>query len=73
MKVLLTPLYYVKALALTCWMLTTVNTLAQVQQTHRYEREHKNSDEYYSVISLQEEGIALLREKDKYEGNKKMW
>jgi hypothetical protein len=45
----------------------------QVSQPHRYEREHKSGDEQYTVISLNEEGIALLRQKDKFNGNKRIW
>jgi hypothetical protein len=48
-------------------------TKAQIIQSHRYEREQKGSDEYYNLISLKEEGLALLRERDKYDGNKRLW
>lgn len=46
---------------------------AQVQQTQRYEIVQKNSDDYFTVISLEEAGLALIREKDKYQGNKQLW
>jgi hypothetical protein len=46
---------------------------AQVQQTERYEIIQKNSDEYFTVISLEEAGLALIRDKDKYQGNKQLW
>lgn len=46
---------------------------SQIQQTERYEIEQKNSDEYFTVISMEEHGIALMREKDKYHGNKQLW
>lgn len=46
---------------------------AQIFQTQRYEKKHKGSDEYYHLISLKETGLALLRERDKYEGNKRLW
>ena len=46
---------------------------AQFRQTVRYEITQKNSDEYFTVISLKDEGLALLREKDKYSGNRKLW
>jgi hypothetical protein len=52
---------------------TICSTYGQVVQTHRFEREQKGNDEYYSVISLEDEGIALLRERRKYSGNKKLW
>lgn len=46
---------------------------AQVSQPHRYERQQKNSDDYFNVISLKEEGLALFRERDKYKNNNKIW
>lgn len=46
---------------------------AQAVQTGRFEIKQKNSDDYFTVISLEEEGLALIREKDKYEGNKQLW
>jgi hypothetical protein len=46
---------------------------AQPQQTHRFERKQKGSDEYYSIVSLKDEGLALIREKNKYSGSKKLW
>jgi hypothetical protein len=54
-------------------LLETDQAFAQVTQTHRFERGQKSSDEYYTIISLKEEGVALLRERNKYEGNKKLW
>ncbi len=45
----------------------------QVQQTDRYETIQKNSDDYFTVISLEEEGLALLREKDKFMASKNIW
>jgi hypothetical protein len=47
--------------------------LGQVQQTERFEIVQKNSEEYFTIISLKKEGLALIREKDKYHGNKKLW
>jgi hypothetical protein len=49
------------------------STIAQISQTHRYEREHKGGDETYTLISLKKEGLALVREKDKYHGSKRTW
>ena len=45
----------------------------QISQTQRYERQQKNSDDYFNVISLKDEGLALFRERDKYKGGNKMW
>ncbi|MCD9019474.1 hypothetical protein [Parachryseolinea silvisoli] len=65
----------------TGWMLVLLTVLgapattgwAQVQQPHRFEREQKNSDDYYNVISLKEEGLALYRERDKYKNSNRIW
>jgi hypothetical protein len=46
---------------------------AQFKQTHRFELKQKGSDEYFSMISLKEEGLALLRERNKYEDGKQLW
>jgi hypothetical protein len=46
---------------------------SQVSQPHRYERKQKSSDDYFNVISLKEEGLALYRERDKYRNNNKIW
>ena len=54
-------------------MLSSFLAEAQIQQTQRFEVERKNSDEYFTVVSLEEEGLALVREKNKFEGNKQLW
>ncbi len=46
---------------------------AQVEQPERLEISKKSSEEYFTVISLEKEGLALIREKNKYEGNKELW
>jgi hypothetical protein len=52
---------------------TTVAVEAQISQPHRYEKEEKGREENYTVISMQDKGLALLREKDKYTGMKRVW
>lgn len=60
--------------AVTTLLSSAVNDAsAQVVQTRRWEKVQKGSDENYTVISLKEEGLALLRERDKYSGNKRLW
>jgi hypothetical protein len=54
-------------------VLFSTAAVAQISQPHRYERKQKNSYEPFNVISLQEEGIALFREQDKYKGQNKLW
>lgn len=56
-----------------CLSLAINKASAQVQQTGRFEITQKNSDDYFTIVSLEDEGLALIREKDKYNGNKKLW
>jgi hypothetical protein len=46
---------------------------AQLQQTHRFEKKQKGSDEYFSIIPLKEDGLALLRQKNDYKEGKQLW
>lgn len=53
---------------------TTVMTAAgQVTQPVRYEREQKNSDDYFHIIPLGDDGLALFRERDKFKQNNRLW
>lgn len=61
------------ALTVSLWLTTGPGASAQIEQTERFEIEQKNSDEYFTVISLEEDGLVLVRDKDKYEGNKQLW
>ncbi|HZI24991.1 MAG TPA: hypothetical protein VFD46_07940 [Chryseolinea sp.] len=45
----------------------------QISQPHRFEKEQKNSDDYYNIISLKENGLALYRERDKYKASNQIW
>jgi hypothetical protein len=45
----------------------------QMNQTDRFEIGYKYSDGIFSIISLKEEGLLLIRDKDKYENGKKIW
>lgn len=59
---------------ITCVFIFSVSpAFAQFRQTHRFEMKQKGSDEFFSVISLKEEGLALLRERNKYEDGKQIW
>ena len=39
---------------------------SQVVQTHRYELEKKNDDDYFTVLPAGEDGIIIFRDTDKY-------
>lgn len=45
----------------------------QLQQTQRYEREFKYAEGVFSIIPLDHEGILLIRDREKFEGGKKIW
>lgn len=51
----------------------TANTFAQILQPSRYEKEQETKDELFTVISLREHGIALLRATNEYSRNKRDW
>jgi hypothetical protein len=65
--------YSVKGLLTGYLFCLVISVQAQIRQTHRYEREQKNSAEYFTLISLKEEGVALYRDTENYNGNKKKW
>ncbi|MBX2956402.1 MAG: hypothetical protein KF846_09610 [Cyclobacteriaceae bacterium] len=46
---------------------------AQILQPYRFEKERKSSDEDFTIISLKEDGLALVREKNKYKSGNKTW
>ncbi|MCK6616719.1 MAG: hypothetical protein L6Q51_03670 [Cyclobacteriaceae bacterium] len=46
---------------------------AQVYQPYRYEKEKKFGDEDFTVISLEENGLALVRETRRYKAGNRTW
>jgi hypothetical protein len=58
---------------IVCILFTFSDAHSQITQPSRYEREHKGRDESVTIISLKNEGLALLQEKDKYKGTKRVW
>ncbi len=48
-------------------------TQAQVTQSHRFEKPQKNADDYFTIIPLHIEGLALYRQRDKYKSGNKIW
>jgi hypothetical protein len=65
---------FTKNLLFLLWMIfLSGQVTGQVTQTQRYEREQKNSNEHFTIVSLKEEGVALYRDTEKYNGNKKKW
>ncbi|HEY0740638.1 MAG TPA: hypothetical protein VGD40_04215 [Chryseosolibacter sp.] len=54
-------------------LIITITTDAQLQQTHRFEKKQRMNDEYFSIIPLKEDGLALLREQNDYEDGRQLW
>jgi hypothetical protein len=50
-----------------------LNTHAQLSQPNRFELEQKSSDRNYTLVSLGQEGLAMVRDNEKYEDGKKLW
>lgn len=59
-------------LTLFC-ILGAASARAQVLQPSRFEKQQKNSDDYYNVIPLKEDGLALFRERDKFKNSNRIW
>ncbi len=55
------------------FIFTALNLVGQVSQTAVYELEQKNSDHALIIVSRQENGLALIRDTEKFEGSKKKW
>ncbi len=54
-------------------ILTSAISRAQVTQIGRYEKEMKNSDEEFMVLSMKEYGLSLFRQKDKFNNGNRLW
>ncbi len=65
--------YFRYAAIIVLVVLVGFDATSQVKQTHRYEVKRRNMDDPYSIIPLREEGLLLLKEKNKYEGSLKYW
>ncbi len=48
-------------------------TKAQIKQTARFEREQKNNDKEFILISMKEKGLVLVRDREKYKDGKQLW
>jgi hypothetical protein len=46
---------------------------SQITQVNRYEREQKSSDNSWTIISLREKGLALVRDQDKFQDGQKLF
>src|SRR5262245_21203636 len=56
-----------------CFFLFAVASPGQIKQGVRYEKELKGTDNSFQIVSLRNEGIALVREKNKFNDGKRVW
>jgi hypothetical protein len=64
---------YVRLLLSVFFMMAPVCLFSQLAQPNRYEKEYKFNDAEFEVISLEQEGIALVREKNKFKSGNQTW
>jgi hypothetical protein len=50
-----------------------IQSMAQLSQPRRYEAPHKSSDEQFTLVSLKEEGLAVIKDLNKFKDGKKVW
>lgn len=55
------------------FLAVATGALSQLKQPYRFEQEMKNSEDGFRVIPLQNEGLAFIRDLDKYAHGDKKW
>jgi len=60
-------------LVLVLTMCLSLETAAQIKQTFQFEREQKNSDQEFILISMKEDGLVLVRDKEKFKEGNQLW
>lgn len=58
---------------LLCITVYSIPTNAQLSQPYRFEKIQSNSANSFNIISLKEQGLALIRDKEKYRDGDKLW
>ena len=51
----------------------SIPTIGQLSQPYRFEKTQSNSSNSFNIISLKEQGLALIRDKEKYKDGDKLW
>lgn len=64
--------FYISILSVGLVLLSLLSD-AQVSQPQRFEKKQKGGDEYFSIFSLKEHGLGLLRENNDFKGGKQLW
>lgn len=67
------PYYFMRCYLFGAAFLFSISAQAQVEQTARYEREHKSNDLDFILVPMGDQGITLIKDTDKYKEGKKLW
>jgi hypothetical protein len=51
----------------------SISLFAQITQPHRYEIEQKLSDDLFTIVPLEEDGLALFRETNDFNKGNRLW
>jgi hypothetical protein len=65
--------HIVSIASLLFMLMLTFQTFAQVVQSARFEREQKMNDHEFTIISMQEQGIMLVRDKEQFKEGRQLW
>ena len=66
-------IHYLSLLVTAVIIFMSFPSSAQPIQGPRYEKKQENGDNGYSVISLKKEGLAIVKNKEKYREGKRLW
>ncbi len=63
----------VRFIYLAMLMVCSLNGVAQLSQPARFEKDQKRRFGDFHVVSLEDQGLSLLRDKEKYEQRERLW
>ena len=64
---------YRKLFLFLIYIVLALPLFSQIEQPNRFEKEWKFSEEEFTIIPLAEDGIALIRERNKYKSGNQFW
>ena len=64
---------FMQSFAAACFILSAIVAHAQLNQIERWEMEQKSSDNAWTVISMRDKGLAIVRDKEKFLEGRKMF
>ncbi len=63
----------IRSAGVVLMMLITALAHGQISQVARFELEQKSTDPAWTIISMKEKGVAVVRDKDKFDNGQKMF